>query len=352
MRFRTGIPGVTATLSAVYHVAAAGGNDAATGAQTTPWATLQKAANTVQAGDTVIVHAGTYAGFDLWTSGTASQRITFSAESRSRHQCTELRTADGINLEGASYVTIEGFKVVGVPRTGIRSVLNDGVIIRNNVADQNGRWGILTGWSENILIENNEMSRSVSEHGIYVSNSADNPVIRNNLVWGNRASGIQINADVYAGGDGIITNALVENNVIYGNGVGGGAALNMDGVQSSRFQNNLLYDNHASGLVFYAFNGAEGSKNNVVVNNTIVQASDAQMGGLYLCRQHWKHALQQHHLQLSPDERQYHYHGRQPCRGSRVTTTSSSIECRRAETRRASRWRVGGKLPDKTPIRS
>jgi len=263
-------------LSAVYHVSATGGSDAANGSQTSPWATLQKAANTVQAGDVVIVHAGNYAGFDLWTSGTASQRITFTAESGVVINAPNSRTADGINLEGADYVTIAGFRVVGMPRAGIRSVVNDGVIIRNNIADQNGYWGILTGFSENILIENNITSRSANQHGIYVGNSADNPVIRNNTVWGNRASGIQINADRWAGGDGIITNALIENNVIYGNGAVGGAAINLDGVQTSRIQNNLLYDNHASGIALFAIDGAAGSKNNVVVNNSILQAADAR----------------------------------------------------------------------------
>src|SRR5882672_7483675 len=44
------------------------GSDTAPGSSASPWRTLQKAANTVRAGDLVIVRAGTYAGFDLWTS--------------------------------------------------------------------------------------------------------------------------------------------------------------------------------------------------------------------------------------------------------------------------------------------
>jgi len=64
--------------------------------------------------------------------------------------------------------------------------------------------------------------------------------------------------------------------VIYGNGVGGGSGINMDGVTDSLVQNNLLYDNHASGVSLYRIDGATGSKRNVVVNNTIVNASDAR----------------------------------------------------------------------------
>ncbi len=247
------------------------------GSESTPWLTLQYAANSVQAGDTVIVRAGNYAGFDLRTDGTAESPITFYAEPDVVIDTRNPRTPDGINLEGADYIIIENFTVVGMPRTGIRSVLNTNVVIRGNTLDENGFWGILTGWSENVLIENNVASRSVREHGIYVSNSADNPIIRNNVVWGNWASGIQLNADLEAGeGNGIISGALVEQNILYDNGRGGGAALNNDGVQDSIFRNNLLYNNHATGLVLYAFNGAEGSKNNLVINNTIIGPSDGR----------------------------------------------------------------------------
>ena len=56
------------------------GNDSAAGSATQPWRTLQKAANTVRAGDLVIVRAGHYAGLYLTTSGTATDPITFHGE--------------------------------------------------------------------------------------------------------------------------------------------------------------------------------------------------------------------------------------------------------------------------------
>ena len=55
-----------------------------------------------------------------------------------------------------------------------------------------------------------------------------------------------MNGDVSLGGDGIISNALVENNVIYDNGLGGGSGINCDGVQDSVIRNNLIYNAHAS----------------------------------------------------------------------------------------------------------
>jgi parallel beta-helix repeat protein len=248
------------------------GNDLADGSIAAPWQTLQKAANSVNAGDTVTVRAGTYSGFDLRRDGTAAARITFSAEPGVVINARNPRTADGINLEGADFVTIEGFTVVGVPRAGIRSVINEGAIIRNNRCDQNGKWGILTGFSENVRIENNECTRSADEHGIYVSNSADFPIVRGNKLWGNNANGLHMNGDIHTGdGDGIITGALVENNIIYDNGSAGGSGINCDGVQNSRIQNNLLYDNRAGGITLYRIDGGGPSVNNVVVNNTVVQ---------------------------------------------------------------------------------
>lgn len=238
----------------------------------TSWATLQYAADRVNPGDTVYVAAGEYVGFDLSRSGQANARIVFHGEPGATIVQRNRRTADGINLEGADHVTIEGFTVIGVPRAGIRSVVNEGAIIRQNRTANNGVWGIFTGFSEGVLIESNETSGSVREHGIYVSNSADRPVIRNNRVWGNNASGIQINADLSEGGDGIVDHALIEGNIIFGNGAGGGSAINLDGVQESIIQNNLMYDNRASGISLYQIDGAQGSRNNLIVNNTIISA--------------------------------------------------------------------------------
>lgn len=264
------------SFSATYYVSTSGNNSNTGLSALTAFSTLQFASNKVLPGDSVIVIAGTYKGFHHTTSGNALNPIIFSAQPGVLINSSNGTTNDGINLEGASYVIIEGFKVYGVPRAGIRAVLNNHVVIRKNKCDSNRYWGILTGFSDDILIEENECSRSVIEHGIYFSNSADRPVIRKNISRANNANGIHMNGDVSLGGDGIISNALVENNIIYGNGKSGGSGINCDGVQSSRIQNNLLYDNHASGVSLYKIDGGDGSKNNVVVNNTIVQASDGR----------------------------------------------------------------------------
>ena len=200
-------PTMSAPLRTFY--VATTGDDTANGSVATPWRTLQRAAQNVVPGDLIIVRPGRYAGFVLgWDSpqnGTAANPITFQGEPGAVIEARNLRTADGINLEGASYIVIEGFAIANggtITRAGIRSVINQHVVIRNNQVDQAGRWGILTGFSDNVTIENNITSRSQIEHGIYVSNSSVNAIVRNNQVWGNAANGIHMNGDLSQGATG------------------------------------------------------------------------------------------------------------------------------------------------------
>jgi hypothetical protein len=274
-------PAMSAPLRSFY--VATTGDDSANGSAAAPWRTLQRASQNVLPGDLIIVRPGRYVGFVLgWDgpqNGTVANPITFQGEPGAIIDQRNVRTADGINLEGASYIVIERFSIQNggtITRAGIRSVTNQGVVIRDNQIDNAGRWGILTGFSDNVTIENNVTSRSQIEHGIYVSNSCVNPIVRNNQVWGNAGNGIHMNGDLSQGGNGLILNALVEKNVIYDNGRSGGSGINGDGVQNSKILNNVLYNNHASGISLYRIDGADGAKNNLVAHNTILMAADGR----------------------------------------------------------------------------
>jgi hypothetical protein len=255
----------TVPATADFFFVAPNGSDMAAGTANAPWKTLQHAANLVDDGDHVTVRPGVYTGFYLEESGDENAPIEFLALPGVIINESNDTTDDGINLEGASHVIIDGFEVVGMDRAGVRTVgfpddPAQHVTIRNVYAHGNEYWGILTGHVDDLRIENNRMAGSQIEHGIYVSNSGDRPVVRHNIVWGNMRSGIQLNSDESEGGDGIISDAVVNGNVIYGNGAAGGSALNFDGVQDSIVVNNLLYDNHASGISLYQDDGAEGNR--------------------------------------------------------------------------------------------
>jgi hypothetical protein len=58
----------------------------------------------------------------------------------------------------------------------------------------------------------------------------------------------------------------------------GGAAINLDGVQDSVVRNNLLYDNHATGIVNYMGDGAEGPQGMSILHNTVDQARRRPLG--------------------------------------------------------------------------
>ena len=241
------------------------------------FATLQHAADVVVTGDSVFVLNGEYVGFDLRTPGSVSLPIVFNALGDSVIINQENNTTpDGINIEDADWIVIDGFQVQGISRAGIRVAVSQHVTVRNNRCSYNGKWGIFTAFADYIIIENNECSYSQDEHGIYFSNSADHPIIRNNICHHNNANGIHMNGDESMGGDGLITDARVEGNIIYENGAGGGSGINCDGVAESVIFNNLLYMNHSSGISLYKIDASAGSYHNLIFNNTIINADDAR----------------------------------------------------------------------------
>jgi hypothetical protein len=139
-------------------------------------------------------------------------------------------------------------------------------------------WGIFDGHTNDVLYEGNECAGSVEEHGIYHSNSGDRATIRGNILHANNACGLHMNGDASAGGDGVISDCTIENNIVYGNAptTPGGSGINCDGVQNCRFRNNLLYDNHASGISLYMIDAAEPATGNQITNNTILMASNGR----------------------------------------------------------------------------
>ncbi|MCD4654445.1 right-handed parallel beta-helix repeat-containing protein [bacterium] len=256
------------------------GDDSSPGTASEPWATISHAADMARAGDTIHVTAGTYA---------ESVRFVHPGEPENLIRCI----GEGdvlVNAEGADwglfvdgyednngkYVEIDGVSVTNATRGGIRISWANDTIIKNCESFTNGRWGIFTDYADDIQLLDNNCHDNIEEHGIYVSNSGDRPLIRGNICWNNAGAGIQINADPAMEGDGITSKALVEDNICYNNGELGGAAINLASVRDSVIRNNLLYGNHAGGIACWGDgNGPDwGCKDNVFVNNTIVFDSD------------------------------------------------------------------------------
>ena len=259
-----------------------GGNDSNAGTSIgSPFLTLQHAADQVVAGDTVFVLDGTYVGFDLRdVNGASASPIVFKAmgDSALINVSGPLRD-DGINIENADYIVIDGFIVNDMPGSGngVRVVLSDNCVVRNCRCDNNAERGIFTGFTDDILIEYNTCTNSIDEHGIYVSNSSDRPVIRYNHCYGNNATGIHMNGDLSAGGDGIISDAEVYGNILHDNNLAAG--INMDGCVDAVVYNNLIYNNHsAQGIAMFQIDGAVPTHGARIFNNTIIVPSDGRWG--------------------------------------------------------------------------
>ncbi len=246
-----------------------------------PCREIRKALTLVKAGDIVFVTNGKYKGFDLKSiNGTTDAPITIKAQGTDVEIMTTTDRVDNRDTvhigPSSSYIVLDGIRSFNANRAAVRVDASSHITIKNSIFGNNAKWGIFTNHSDDLLIENNETYGSKVEHGIYVSNSGDRPVIRGNRSHDNYICGIHMNGDVSQGGDGIISGAIVENNIVYNNGRGGGAGINMDGTQDTIVRNNILYNNHAGGITMYKIDAAQGPKNNQVYHNTIDMASDGR----------------------------------------------------------------------------
>src|ERR1700737_4575953 len=265
--------------AATYYVSPAG-RDGNSGAQGSPFREIRKAISVSHPGDTVLAADGSYLGFDLdGMAGTTSAVFAIRAQGGGALVTPTTDRSDNrdtIHILFSSYVVVDGLRSFNANRAAVRIDQADHVTVRNGVFGNNATWGIFTDFSNDLLLENNECYASGPQHGIYVSNSGDRPVVRGNRVHDNAGCGIQLNADLSQGGDGLITGALIENNIAWNNGAAGGAAINLDGVQSSIVRNNLLYNKHASGTACFQGGGAAGPSGMQILNNTIDMAANGR----------------------------------------------------------------------------
>jgi hypothetical protein len=176
-----------ASPGANYYVSPSG-SDSNPGTQSQPWQTIQKAANTMVAGDTVVVQAGNYAAqrVQVTRSGSSSATITYQANGT-------------VIMKGfivqANYNTIRGFEIANTDYRRSDEKKGSGVYIRGN----------------NNVIENNYIHDNALE-GIVIygppsePTASSNNIIRNNQLFHNENAGIEVNG----------RSNLIEGNEVWG----------------------------------------------------------------------------------------------------------------------------------------
>lgn len=249
------------------YVDGATGNDAVTYAQNSaeqPWRTIGRAAwgstsrnspnasQAAQAGDTVVVRAGTYStsgtgsrwgvAYHTANSGQAGAPIVFQAEGNVVLTLTSSRGpvigASGYDGPRRDYITWRGFTVheanaPSTPDTGVAVLAGtNGSTIEDCVLDGNGD----PGFGDNHPGVRIEGSQNVAVRNCLISN------FRTSVVNGHNGAGIQ----VYWSG-----NVLLEHNEIHGSG--SGIFLKATGDSPPRFtiRNNLIYNISSSAIAIH-----------------------------------------------------------------------------------------------------
>ena len=161
------------------------GHDGGPGTTLSPWRTLQHAASSVKAGDTVIVAGGTYRGpLVITRSGTPGKPITFRAEPGASVIIRAVDSITAIWLRGTKYVTVEGF-----------------TLTRDNENARSFKYVALRDASHNVVrdIKITPSSDTLSALrrrriavGISIFNSHNN-LIESNIIRGVSGTGITLN---------------------------------------------------------------------------------------------------------------------------------------------------------------
>jgi hypothetical protein len=147
-----------------------------------PWKTIQKAANMMAAGNTVIVLAGNYdfQRVNVTKSGSDGNPIIYQAQGT-------VIIHGGFNIT-ANYITVSGFEIADTGTTSGVSTLGTGVYIQGS----------------NNLVEQNYI-HDVNWIGIYTDANSTNNTIRNNRLYHDGQNGITINGN----------NNLIEGNEVW-----------------------------------------------------------------------------------------------------------------------------------------
>jgi Putative Ig domain/Protein of unknown function (DUF1565) len=248
------------------------GNDSNPGTLGSPWRTIQHAANSVAAGDTVDVLAGTYnESVTIAASGSAAAGPVIFQSYPGQTAVVDgtglavsgSSTQGLFNIEDESYVTIQGFEIQNY-QTSSASATPAGI------------W--VTGSGSNIQLLNNVIHNIVTTSeangnafGIAVYGSEAPASIDSITISGNQVYDLKTGNSETLNVDGNVTNFVISNNTIHDNDNIGIDAIGFEGVSPDS-----TYD--------YARNGEISGNTvyNISAINNPGEGNQYDAGGIYV----------------------------------------------------------------------
>ncbi len=235
-----GLPPALAESAGQAFYVATTGSDSNPGTVVAPWRTIQKALNTLVAGQRAFVRAGTYTeNLDMNRAGSPLAPITVEAYGSEK---PVLDSAGSHPLEVSSsgaYFRFRGFKIQDSPGAS---------------------GGNVDIYGHHVEISRNEVTNG-HDQGIYTAEESDHVQILGNWIHHNGAGEIHQSHGIYLQGD----DHLVANNVIHDHVEGFGIQVYDKGARAIVTGNTITGAGH-SGIVV----GGSGGVSNVRVHNNVL----------------------------------------------------------------------------------
>ncbi|MCD4773405.1 MAG: right-handed parallel beta-helix repeat-containing protein [Bacteroidales bacterium] len=293
------------------------GNDNNPGTEVQPWLTIQKAANTLIAGDTVYVKTGTYNEQVIpQNSGSPGNYITYLAYPGD----TVTINGTGIpvpiwygvfDITDKSYIEVSGLRVINSTYAGIIAWGSSHIIIEKNYTYNTVSSGIASWESSNIIIDSNEVELACNDglqecitvavtdtfevknnhvhhggpgtnggEGIDIKDGSSNGKVYKNHVHDMNMNRLGIYVDAW---DKHTYNIEVFQNIVHHCAHGIIVASEAGGLlENVRIYNNIAYNNEEVGIWIANWSSAQQQpmKDIKVINNTLYNNGNVWGGGI------------------------------------------------------------------------
>ena len=309
------IPSPMASFEKAFYVAP-NGDDSNPGTLERPWRTIQKAADTLLAGDTVYLRQGIYAEHVRpKNSGQPGKEIAYLSFPGERVilDGQDVLLPDDLSglfeIANQSYIRVRGMHLINsgpfADNAAILILASDHITVENNTTFNTASSGIGVWGSSEIVIAGNTVERAgvgggqecitvagsqgfevhdnlvidCQKEGIDAKDGSSHGIIDHNVVKHPKAVGIYVDA-----WDKPTHDITVSRNVVFNSAESNGFAMasEMGGLLANiRLENNLAYHNHTYGIEVSACCSANHPMNEIlIINNTLYQNGVDWGGGI------------------------------------------------------------------------